>query len=99
VVLQPYAAVGNRSYPGVLFHSWRPTVLRVIYPDNLHSLSEEISSQLEMFSGVNENFATATIEGALAMAGDSVDLDGVRITTVESGVDVLPARHDIRRAT
>jgi hypothetical protein len=24
----------------------------------------------DMFSGVNENFATAAIEGALAMAGD-----------------------------
>jgi hypothetical protein len=27
-----------------------------------------------MFSGVNENFTTAVIEGALAMAEDSVDL-------------------------
>jgi hypothetical protein len=49
--------------------------------------------------GVNENLATATIEGALTMAGDSVDLDGVRNATAESGVDILLARHGIRRAT
>jgi hypothetical protein len=30
-----------------------------------------------MFSGVDENFATTTIEGALVMAGDLVDLNGV----------------------
>jgi hypothetical protein len=30
-----------------------------------------------MFCGLNENFATAVIEGALALAGDSVDLDAV----------------------
>jgi hypothetical protein len=37
-------------------------------------LSEEISGLPDMFSGVNENFTTAVIEGALAMAEDSVDL-------------------------
>jgi hypothetical protein len=26
MVPQPYAAVGNRLYPGVLGHNWRPTV-------------------------------------------------------------------------
>jgi hypothetical protein len=45
--------------------------------DYLRWLLEEVSSPLEMFSGVNENFATVAIEGALAMAGDSVDLDAV----------------------
>jgi hypothetical protein len=30
-----------------------------------------------MFRRVNENFATTAIEGALAMAGDSIDLDVV----------------------
>jgi hypothetical protein len=30
-----------------------------------------------MFSGVDENFATTAIEGALVMAGDLVDLNGV----------------------
>jgi hypothetical protein len=28
-----------------------------------------------MFCGVNENFATTVIKGALALVGDSVDLD------------------------
>jgi hypothetical protein len=45
--------------------------------DCLRWLSEEISGLPYMFNGVNENFATATIEGTLAMAGDSVDLDVV----------------------
>jgi hypothetical protein len=30
-----------------------------------------------MFCGVNENFATAAIEGPLAVADDSVDIDVV----------------------
>jgi hypothetical protein len=42
--------------------------------DYLRWLSEEVSGLPNMFNGVNENFATAAIEGALAMAGDSVDL-------------------------
>jgi hypothetical protein len=66
--------------------------------DYLRCHSEEISGLPEMFSGVNENFATAVIEGALTMAGDSVDHDVVRSTAVVSGVDILPARHDIHRA-
>jgi hypothetical protein len=33
MVPQLYAAVGNRSYPGVLGHNRRPMVPRVIYPD------------------------------------------------------------------
>jgi hypothetical protein len=52
-----------------------------------------------MFSGVNENFTTAVIEGAVAMARDLVDLDVVRGTTTESGADVLPTGDNIRRAT
>jgi hypothetical protein len=30
-----------------------------------------------MFGSVNENFASATVEGDLAMAGDSIDLEAV----------------------
>jgi hypothetical protein len=30
-----------------------------------------------MFGGVNENFVTAVVEGALVMVGDSVDLDAL----------------------
>jgi hypothetical protein len=64
----------------------------------LHWLSEEISSLSDMFSGVNENLATATIEGAIAMVEDSVDLDAVQGTAAKSGADILPAEHDIWRA-
>jgi hypothetical protein len=45
--------------------------------DYLHWLSDEISSLPNMFSGVNENFVTAAVEGALAMASDSIDPDVV----------------------
>jgi hypothetical protein len=61
-------------------------------------LSEEITGLPDMFSGVNENFATAAIEGALAMAGDSVDLDVVRGAAAESGAYILPAAQDVQRA-
>jgi hypothetical protein len=30
-----------------------------------------------MFGSVNENFVTVVVEGALVMAGDSVDLDAL----------------------
>jgi hypothetical protein len=66
--------------------------------DYLRWLPEEVLGLPEMFSGVNENFATAAIEGALAMAEDSVDLDFVRGVAAKSGVHVLPARPDVRRA-
>jgi hypothetical protein len=39
-------------------------------------------------------FSTAAIEGALAMAGDLIDLDAA----AESRADILPAGHDVRRA-
>jgi hypothetical protein len=42
--------------------------------DYLRWLSVEFTGLPDMFGGVNENFDTATIEGALVMAGDSVDL-------------------------
>jgi hypothetical protein len=45
--------------------------------DYLCLLSDEISGLPDMFNGVNETFANATIEGALAMASDSIDLDVV----------------------
>jgi hypothetical protein len=45
-----------------------------------------------------KNFTPAAIEGALVMAGDSVDLDVIWGMAVESGVDVLPAGPAVRRA-
>jgi hypothetical protein len=42
--------------------------------DYLRWLSTEVTGLPDMFSGVNENFAPAAIEGALTMDADSVDL-------------------------
>jgi hypothetical protein len=67
--------------------------------DYLRWLSNEISGLLDMFSGVNENFATTAIEGALVMPSDSIDLDVVRGTTAEGGVDVLPVGSNVRSVT
>jgi hypothetical protein len=36
-----------------------------------------VTSLPDMFCGMDENFATAAIEGALTLAGDSVDFDAV----------------------
>jgi hypothetical protein len=66
--------------------------------DYLNWLSEEVASLLDMFSGMNENFATTAIEGALALAGNLVDLEVVRVATFESGADVLPAVSEVRKA-
>jgi hypothetical protein len=65
--------------------------------DYLHWLSVEITGLPDMFSGVNENFATAVIEIALTMVEDFVDLDIVRGTTTKSGADILPTEHDVWR--
>jgi hypothetical protein len=63
--------------------------------DYLRWLSEEISCLPNMFSGSNENFATAAIDGALAMARDSSDLNVVRDAAAESGVNILHAGSDV----
>jgi hypothetical protein len=67
--------------------------------DYLRWLSTEISGLSGMFGGVNENFVTAAVEGALVMAGDSVDLDALQSTATESGADVIPTKHHVWRAT
>jgi hypothetical protein len=66
--------------------------------DYLRWLPTEISGLPDMFGGVNENFVTTVVEGALMMAGDSVDLDALQSATTESGANVLPAERDVRRA-
>jgi hypothetical protein len=45
--------------------------------DYLRWLSKEVSGLPDMFSYVNENFATTVIEGALTMVVDSVNLDAI----------------------
>jgi hypothetical protein len=66
--------------------------------DYLQRLSVEISSLLDMFGGVKENFVTAAVEGALILAGDSVDLNALQSAATKSGADVLPTECDVRRA-
>jgi hypothetical protein len=66
--------------------------------DYANWLFEEVSSLPDVFSGVNENFATAAIEGALALAGDLVDLEVVRTGASEAGADILPAASGVRKA-
>jgi hypothetical protein len=66
--------------------------------DCLCWLSDEVFGLPSMFSSVNENFASAAIEGALAMVGDSVDLDAVRNAASEGGADVFPVGPVVQRA-
>jgi hypothetical protein len=56
--------------------------------DYLRWMPIEISGLPDMFSGINGNFAIAAVKGALAMAGDSTDLEAVQDTVVSSGADV-----------
>jgi hypothetical protein len=52
----------------------------------------------DMLCGMNENFATAAIEGVLALAGDLVDFDAMRVAASEGGVDVLPVGFGVQKA-
>jgi hypothetical protein len=65
----------------------------------LRWLSTKISGLPNMFGDINENYATATVEGALTMAGDSIDSEVVQDATVSSGADGLPAGQDVWRST
>jgi hypothetical protein len=60
-------------------------------------LSEEMASLPDMFCGVNENFATAAIEGALVLVSDSIDLEVVRVAASEGSADVMPAASGVRK--
>jgi hypothetical protein len=66
--------------------------------DYLNWLSKEESGLPIVFSGVNENFATAAIEGALVLAGDSIDLKVVRTAASEASTDILPAASGLQKA-
>jgi hypothetical protein len=67
--------------------------------DYLRWFSTMISSLPDMFGGVNAKFATATVEGALAMVGDYIDLEAMRDAALSSGADILPIGRDVRRAS
>jgi hypothetical protein len=66
--------------------------------DYLNWLSEEVAGLPDMLCGINKNFATAAIKGALALAGGLVDLDAMQVAASEGGADVLPARSSVRKA-
>jgi hypothetical protein len=61
------------------------------FDDYLNWLSEEVTGLPDVFGGVNENFAIAAIEGPLALADDSVNLEAVRSAASEASVELLPA--------
>jgi hypothetical protein len=65
--------------------------------DYLDWFSKEMAGLPDMFCGVNENFATAMIEGALVLAGDSVDLEAMWVEASEGGMDVLPAGSSVQK--
>jgi hypothetical protein len=51
---------------------------------------KEVADLPKVFAGVNENFISATVEGALLMAGDSIDLDAVVDAAATSSANILP---------
>jgi hypothetical protein len=65
--------------------------------DYIRWLSMEVADLPEMFVGVNKNFVFAIVEGALVMAGESIDLDAFQDVAAESGLDIFPVDRDVRR--
>jgi hypothetical protein len=61
-------------------------------------LSVVVGDLLKVFAGVNENFVSITVEGALAMAGNSVDLDAIQDAATASGADIFPMERDVWKA-
>jgi hypothetical protein len=53
-------------------------------------LSMKVAGHPEMFAGVNGNFISTAVEGALIMAGKSVDLNALQDAAAMSGDDILP---------
>jgi hypothetical protein len=66
--------------------------------DYMHWLSWEVGDLPKVFVGMNENFVSAAFEGALMVAGDSIDLDAIQDAVAASGADILPMERDVRRA-
>jgi hypothetical protein len=58
-------------------------------------LSVEVNGLPETFIGVNGNFISATVEGTLVMAGDSIDLSIVQTSACTSGADILLVGQDV----
>jgi hypothetical protein len=66
--------------------------------DYIHWMSKEVADLPKVFAGVNGNFASAAIEGALTIAGESIDLDVIIDVVAIRGADILPMGRDVRRA-
>jgi hypothetical protein len=43
-----------------------------------------------MFGGGNDNFFAVTVEAALTMAGNYVDLEAIQDAATSSGADIVP---------
>jgi hypothetical protein len=52
-------------------------------------LSKEVAGLQEMFAGVNKNFISVAVEGALMMTEESIDLDTLQDVATKSGADIL----------
>jgi hypothetical protein len=66
--------------------------------DYIRWFSVEVGDLPKVFAGVSENFIYIAVEGALTMAGDSVDLDAIQDATASSGANILPMERDVWRA-
>jgi hypothetical protein len=66
--------------------------------DYIRWILVEVGDLPKVFAGVNKIFVFATIEGALVMAGNSVDLDAIQDAVVASGANILPVKRDVWRA-
>jgi hypothetical protein len=55
----------------------------------------EVTSLPKMFAIVNKNFVSTAVEGALLMAGESVDHDTLQDVAALSGSDNLPMEWDV----
>jgi hypothetical protein len=66
--------------------------------DYIRWLLVEVGDLPKVFAGVNENFISSTVEGALMMAGDSVDLNAIQDVAVASGANILPTAREVQRA-
>jgi hypothetical protein len=64
--------------------------------DYLNWLSKEVSGLPDVFSGLNENIATSAIEGALTLAGDSIDLEAMQTAASEAGAGILPTASGVQ---
>jgi hypothetical protein len=64
--------------------------------DYIRWLSMEVGGLPEMFAGVNENFISVVVEGALIMARESANLNALQDVVAVSRADIMPV--DVRRA-